>query len=157
MGARTAELQDYPKLHNVPELREHRLKGMVVHKQLQRSPPLTWFARIHQVAFALEGKQPLTSFSSSPAWLQQQTAHQISLERLSSIGFARNSKASKGSRAQELDVTAVMKESDANISRLCHLFPTIFPREWLRLSPGSSFFFCTPSFFMCANSLRQLS
>lgn len=116
------------------------LGGMVVHKQLQCPPSLPWLARIHQVAFAFEGKQPLTSFSSSPAWLQQQTAHQISLEILSSIGFARNSKALRGSRAQGLDVTVVMKESEANISRLCHLSPTILPQEWLRSSPGSSFF-----------------
>lgn len=41
------------------------------------------------------------SFSSSPAWLKQQTAHQISLERLPKPGSARDSKVHGGFSAGE--------------------------------------------------------
>lgn len=111
---------------------------------------------MHQIAFALERKQLLTSFSSSPAWLQQQTAHQMSLEKTVQHRLCQELKSS-----ERLQSPGVRCDSGYE-AQWCQHLPTFpffsnhaWPWEWLGVTSASSFF-CTPSLFECTSSLSQL-
>lgn len=80
---------------------EGRIGGIWSNDCIKIKIVFTFYLVCQNTPFALEEQELLTSSSSSPAWLKQQTAHQISQARLPSTGSARASKVQEGFGAGE--------------------------------------------------------